>query len=125
MYCPNLHILPSPPSVWNRGGVISDWRIITPESCISAKVFGNVTCTHIGFSGIVPCTTGICGPTKAQESGPVDEMSFKFNKPYPNNFTFTLYAQFSFSFISIATMNESYYCSLNGEYINSYNCSKI
>lgn len=111
-------------SVWNRGGVISDWRIITPESCIYAKVSGNVTCTHVGFTGTAPCTTAICSPTKAQETGPIDEMSFKFGKPYPNNFTFTLYAQSSFSFIPIKTMNESYYCSLT-EGGNSYNCSKI
>jgi len=111
-------------SVWNRGGVISDWKIITPESCISAEVSNNVACTHVGFSGTVPCTTAICGPTKAQECGPTDEMSFTFDNPYPNNFTFTLYAQSSFSIIPIKKMTESYYCSLNEDGY-SYNCSKI
>jgi len=98
-------------SVWNRGGAISDWKIITPESCVSAKVGGNITCTHEGFGGITPCT--------------FDIMSFKFNEPYPKNFTFTLDVQSSFSFIPIATMNETYYCNLNGDNVDSYNCSKI
>ena len=96
-------------SVWNRGGAISDWKIITPESCVSAKVGGNITCTHEGFGGITPCTFAICSPTKVQEIGP----------------TFTLDVQSSFSFIPIATMNETYYCNLNGDNVDSYNCSKI
>ena len=104
---------------------ISDWKIITPESCVSAKVGGNITCTHEGFGGITPCTFAICSPTKVQEIGPTDIMSFKFNEPYPKNFTFTLDVQSSFSFIPIATMNETYYCNLNGDNVDSYNCSKI
>lgn len=111
-------------SVWNRGGVISDWRMITPESCIFSIVTENITCTHEGFSGAVPCTTGICGLTKAQETGPIDVMSLKFNTPHPLNFTITLFAQSSFSFLSVASLNETYTCRLNkGD--NSYNCSKI
>jgi len=109
-------------SVWNRGGTISGFRIITPESCVSSYFDNNITCTHEGFSGTIPCTTPICGPTQVQESGPVDEMTFGIDeRNKPTNFTITLIGTSSFSFIPIATMNESYICSIN-ENQRSYNC---
>ena len=111
-------------SVWNRGGSISDWRIIAPESCVSAIVTGNVTCSHESFSGAIPCNMSVCGPTLAQSSGPIDKMSLKINEPYPNNFTINLYALSSFSIINIASMNASYTCLLNNKpSSNSYTCS--
>jgi len=112
-------------SVWNRGGAISSWHIITPESCISAIVSENATCTHTGFSGEVPCTTGICGQTNPQDSGPVDTMSIKFNNQYPSNFSIALYAHSSFSFIPISLLNENYLCTYYKYPTPSYyNCTR-
>lgn len=113
-------------SIWNRGGSISDWRIITPESCTYANVLGNITCLHNSFRGMIPCNEAVCGTSPAQQSSPADEMNLKFSQPYPNNFTISLAYWSSFSFIPISSSNESYFCKINGGTSgSSYNCTKL
>jgi hypothetical protein len=108
-------------AVTNKGGLLPGVDIITPDSCITAYVYGQFKCAHQLEGKNVSCTTPVCGLSRARELEPRDEMLFTFARPYPRNITFTIRVQSSFWSAPVASTTENYTCILNEDYV-SYNC---
>jgi len=108
--------------VVNRGGLLPGVDIITPESCITADVYGEFNCTHQRQGKNVPCTTPVCGPSRARELGPKDDMTLIFPKPYPRNITFSIHMQSTFTVVPLASITTNYTCVINDEDYRSYIC---
>lgn len=123
-------------SVWNRGGMITDWRLITPESCINATIYTDIEikCTHQTAEGMKPCSIGVCGKSPAQDTSPVDTLTLDFGsgykRPLPENFTIKFDIFASIGPIKIKELDERYHCSINPKPIDStntdtYNCTQV
>ncbi|MFH1840086.1 MAG: hypothetical protein ABH849_02965 [Nanoarchaeota archaeon] len=108
--------------VWNRGAVIGNWYIITPESCISANVSENISCTHNSRKGVEDCNKSICSKTSALDTSPTHNIRLKFPEDKPNNFTLTIFSKSSFGTLNIKDLNRTFYCELKE--LDKYSCTE-
>lgn len=112
-------------AIWNKGGDISGFSIISPNACIYANVDSNITCQHRGYSGYVNCTSGVCGKAVANAASNENEFLLRFPNAKPSNFSINFSTTGFFGILPVSKDSKSYFCKLNEpaeKYFANYEC---
>jgi hypothetical protein len=108
-------------AVWNKGGSVSGYSIITPTVCISGDADGNITCQHSGYGNSTQdCNMVTCSNIPPGLISPEDVFTFKFPEHIPDNFMFRIKVAGNFGPFPIAHTEADYLCDRKG--MTRYDC---
>ena len=107
-------------SVWNKGGDISGFSLITPNVCIYYSLSNNLTCSHKGYDDYSDCSIGICSKVSPGDLSSEDLLTIT-TPNQKTNFSFNISTFGTLGFIPVARDSKSIFCQLNSS-IQKYDC---
>lgn len=117
--------------VWNNGGEITNWRIVTPQTCLSAFTSGNVTCTTAAFGGgTVPCDRRpMCSKVPPGEVSQTQTFQLAYPaQNLPVSFNVTVNAVSYLGRVWFYSENKTYACQRNTSataLFDPYSCQEV